>query len=290
MWVYTVGLTSLRSSSAWHHWKVDVAWHGPVKPVQNVGTWLVHMALWTRAFDTDRSESMLGQYVCYGKWYHRCPVGCNKLVFHYPKVRCCHFLGRIHHFPSGWVVAHGLSSVLQFCNDHWARTAVQPVCEFSAISVIPLLVKYHDHPWSQCCQSVQDDARCRPRLQEQRCTRKKCSRTVLRQIGLDLRYSQARRWQNCNFHLKFATSHVPVKHVTTSLCQIQQPQSLPKCFCSKRFVGQTGPGLASSMGWSHFDFVISICSEFGLNVEHSKIAIASRISSLECGTPTWKKS
>ena len=40
MWVYTVGLTPLISSSAWHHWQVNVAWHWPVKPVQSIGTWV----------------------------------------------------------------------------------------------------------------------------------------------------------------------------------------------------------------------------------------------------------
>ena len=151
----------------------------------------------------------VGKYTihgCYGKWYRRCPISCNKLVFHYPKVRCWQCLGRrIRHYPSGWVVAHGLSSALQFCNDHWAGAAIQAVGKISAISVISLRVKYHDHPWSQCCLAVQNDANCKPRLQEQRCTRKKpnplvtCQfrgRSLVDGVNLGLHLRVATRWNS----------------------------------------------------------------------------------------------
>ena len=105
----------------------------------------------------------------YGKWYHRCPVRlyrCNKFVFHYPiELDVTGFWGdlsTIFHLGESLHIVWAQFCSFAVCNDHWARTAVQAACEFSAISVISLRVKYHDHPWSQCCLSVQDDARCGP--------------------------------------------------------------------------------------------------------------------------------
>ena len=140
-----------------------------------------------------------------------------------------------------------------------ARTAIQPTPAIFAVTVKKVFAKQPYH--NAACRN--DAKHVGPLPQEQRCshihkpsqstfagrrrelglhlqcghTLKQQGRTVLRKIGPDLRYSQARRWQNCKLHLKFATSRVSVKHETTSQCQIQQPQSFaPSGLCSVKRV------------------------------------------------------